>query len=45
MDRRKKERRGKRGLSDRHVIRAVELMIARMIRDIKFEKKENKKED
>ena len=42
MDKRKKDRRGKRGLSDCQVIKAVELMIDRLVRDIKFERKENK---
>jgi hypothetical protein len=44
MDKRKKERRGKRGLSDYQVIKAVELMIARVINDIEFNKKENKED-
>jgi len=44
MDKRKKDRRGKRGLSDYQVIKAVELMIARLVNDIKFERKKNKED-
>ena len=42
MDKRKKDRRGKRGLSNYQVIKAVELMIDRLVRDIKFERKTGK---
>lgn len=45
MEKRKKDRRGKRGLSDYQIIKAVELMIARLVRDIEFNKRENNKED